>query len=56
MTHQEGTFNELPLPTDPSELEEGLGERWIRAILLAGFLAVLALEAWLVWQIWLLYT
>jgi hypothetical protein len=32
-----------------------LGERFIRAILLVGFVAVLAIEAWLLWQVWQLW-
>ena len=43
---------------EPSITWEGIrptlsaGERFIRAILLVGFVAVLAIEAWLLWQVW----
>jgi len=45
----------------PSATREGIrtslsaGERFIRAILLVGFVAVLAIEAWLLWQVWQLW-
>jgi len=46
---------------EPSVTREGIkpslssGERFIRAILLVGFVAVLAIEAWLLWQVWQLW-
>jgi hypothetical protein len=38
-------------------LTEGLAgrERWIRISVLVAFVAMLALEAWLLWQVWLLF-
>ena len=46
---------------EPGFTREGIvptlnaGERFIRAILLVGFVAVLAIEAWLLWQVWQLW-
>ena len=40
--------------TAPDVLNPGLTatERVVRGVLLAGFLAVLVLEAWLIWRAW----
>lgn len=47
--------------TEPQGITRGrskkeiAGERFIRALLLVGFVAVLAVEAWLLWQVWKLW-
>lgn len=43
-------YRDLDLPVETYDSDVDRGERIIRAILLAGFLGVLALEAWLLWQ------
>ncbi|MDX1600897.1 MAG: hypothetical protein R3191_05230 [Anaerolineales bacterium] len=40
----------VDLASDSYSVDVDRGERIIRAVLLAGFLAVLAVEAWLLWQ------
>ncbi len=44
--------NETGLIKDRPEEGAATAERIIRIVLLAGFLAVLAVEAWLLWQVW----
>lgn len=53
MTSQdwETYFVELDLPQELSHGRELPGEKIIRGILLAGFLAILLLEGWLIWQL-----
>jgi hypothetical protein len=50
--HSEWRPGEAGLPAEAIEPPGSVGERLIRAVLLAGFVAVLATEAWLLWQVW----
>lgn len=53
MTSQdwETYFVELDLPRELSHGRENKAEKVIRAVLLAGFLAIILLEGWLIWQL-----
>lgn len=53
MTSQdwESYFDEMDLPQKLSRGRELRGEKIIRVVLLTGFLAILLLEGWLVWQL-----
>lgn len=46
-----GVNVEVGLTGEELEMQAVAGERLIRAVLLVGFLAVLLVEAWLLWQI-----
>lgn len=49
---QDSLLTERQLSADMFDPPLSLGERLIRAFLLAGFVVVLAVEAWLLWQAW----
>jgi hypothetical protein len=49
-------FYESGLVQDRTEPPLSAGERLIRAFLMVGFLAVLAIEAWLLWQVWIFWS
>ena len=40
------------LPVEPSEESLTASERFIRGVLLAGFIIVLGIEAYLIWEGW----
>jgi hypothetical protein len=48
----ERVLNEKTLPVDVLEPPLTLGERIARVVLLTGFILVLGIEAYLIWQGW----
>ena len=46
------TLNGKTLPIEVSEPPLTFGERVVRVVLLMGFILVLAIEAYLIWQGW----
>ncbi|HKZ54555.1 MAG TPA: hypothetical protein VJ123_03670 [Anaerolineales bacterium] len=53
---QQIQLREIGFQVDSLEPPLSAGERLIRALLLVGFVAVLTIEAWLLWQVWRLWT
>jgi hypothetical protein len=51
-TEHDSYLSELGLPVEAFDPPLSAGERIIRAVLLGGFVVVLAVEAFLLWQAW----
>jgi len=51
-TEHESYLSELGLPVEAFDPPLSTGERIIRGVLLGGFVVVLAVEAFLLWQAW----
>jgi hypothetical protein len=52
---KEDLFSKIGADSGANSSRLAKGERLIRVSLMAGFFGVLALEAWLLWQVWLLF-
>ena len=48
----ERVLNEKTMPVDVLDAPLTLGERIVRIVLLTGFVVVLGIEAYLIWQGW----